>query len=86
MKKPRPFSHSPIYINERRERLAEIEQRARRELGLSPSADEGPARLQGVFSRGQQHVRRHRQRGGGLSTQKMFLLIVLLFLIWKLLL
>lgn len=85
MRRPRPFSLRPIYTDPRRDRLAEVERRARRELGLDhdePSA----ADLRGVFSRGQRHVLRRREKGRGLSTQKLVLLIVVLLLIWKLLL
>lgn len=34
-RKPRPFNHKLIYSDERDERLKDIEQRARQELGLS---------------------------------------------------
>ena len=34
MNKPRPFNHQPIYTDARRERLQQVEQRARQELGL----------------------------------------------------
>lgn len=86
MKKPRPFNHRPIYINTRRDLLAEIELRAKKEFGLEPDISPLSEDLRGVFSRGRRHVS-HRQKGwGGLSTQKLLLLIVLLLMIWKLLL
>lgn len=40
MMKPRPFNHKPIFIDERKERLAQVEQRARGEASA----------LEGVFT------------------------------------
>ena len=34
MRKPRRFHHDYLYVDERKERLREIEERARSELGL----------------------------------------------------
>ena len=34
VRKPRRFHHDFLYVDERKERLKEIEERARRELGL----------------------------------------------------
>lgn len=85
MRKPRQFSHSYIYVDSRRERLAAIEQQARRELGMDEPTAAGPERLRGVFALGQHHVRRRQERGG-LSTQRLLLLIFILALIWYLLL
>ena len=49
MMKPRPFNHKPIFIDERKERLAQVEQRARGEASaVKPSA------LEGVFTSRQQ--------------------------------
>lgn len=45
MMKPRPFNHKPIFIDERKERLAQVEQRVRGEASaVKPSA------LEGVFT------------------------------------
>lgn len=85
MKRPRPFSHRPIFIDARRDRLAEIEQRARRELDMENTGTEHVADLHGVFSRSQQHANHRKERGRGLSMKSMLLLILLLLLIWRLL-
>ena len=82
MRKPRPFSHSPIYINDRKARLAEIEERARRELGLAEPRPYSGDELQGVFS----SVQRHRKgRGWRWNTQSLLMaltvLVVLLLLV-----
>ena len=77
MRRPRPFSHSPIYINERRERLADVEHKARRELGLEYK-DTFPETLHGLFKSVQRH-----QKGRGLrwNTPKLTLLIFVLIVI-----
>ncbi len=41
MRKPRRFHHDYIYVDERKERMKEIERRARQELGLSSMEDKG---------------------------------------------
>ncbi len=53
MPKPRGFNHKYIYYDERRARLRDIEERARRELGMSPPEGSGSAaRLRGAFAAG----------------------------------
>ena len=37
--KPRAFSHQYIYVNERKERLAKIEENAMRDLGMLPEKE-----------------------------------------------
>ena len=86
MKKPRHFNHKPIFLDDRRERLAEIENRARRELGLDvPESSEADG-LHGIFSRGLRHARSRKDAANGLGTRKILLLIAVLLLIWMLLL
>ncbi len=86
MRRPRTFSHKPIYIDERRERLAEIEQRVRQELGMDTPADGLTEKKQGLLHGRHERQARRKTIIGTLSSQKLLLLIVLLFLIWKLLL
>ena len=87
MRKPRRFNLRPIYVDERKERLKAIEQKARRELGMEaqehPSASE---RLHGVFT--EKAVRRQRPKTGLLQPgiPMLVLLIVILVIIWRLLL
>ena len=35
MRKPRGFNHQYIYVNERKEKLEKMEEKAKRELGIS---------------------------------------------------
>lgn len=76
MKRPRPFSHSPIYINDRKSRLAEVEQRARRELGLSTPDDGNSENLRGVFKSVQKH-----RKGTGMRWDSLKLLLFVFVLI-----
>ena len=61
MNKPRPFNHQPIYVDARRERLKQIEQRARLELGLAPASAYVPSDLRGTFSAKQKEQRKGRE-------------------------
>ena len=36
MRKPRGFNHSYIYVDERKEKLAKMEENAKRDLGMLP--------------------------------------------------
>ena len=61
-RRPRGFSHRLIYSDERRERLREIEERARRELGMLPPREFRPDDLRGAFVRSTRHLRRRKER------------------------
>ena len=77
MDKPRPFNHQPIYIDARRERLEQIEQRARQELGLAPQSAYVPSDLHGVFSA----VQKQRRKGRGLLLWSLPMLLAVLLVI-----
>lgn len=85
MKRPRPFSLKPIYIDERRELLTEIEQRARGELGLEPAEQQLSKRLHAAFAAKSRSVA---TRGvAGWMVLPMAMLVVIVFIvIWKFLL
>lgn len=70
MMKPRPFNHKPIFIDERKERLAHVEQRARDEASAVK-----PLALEGVFTSRQQ------QRKSAIQLSVPMLLSVLLILL-----
>ena len=46
MRKPRGFNHQYIYVNERKEKLEKMEEKAKRELGMLPDKE---------FTAGPQH-------------------------------
>ena len=60
--KPRAFNHQYIYVDERKERLAKIEEKAKRDLGMLPpeelSAEE---RIRGKFVEGTKHLKRRKE-------------------------
>ena len=83
MNKPRAFNHQPIYIDARRERLEQVEQHARQELGMAPPSAYVPSDLHGVFSAAQ----KQRQKGRGLLLWSLpMLLAVILVLLASVLL
>lgn len=84
MQKPRRFNHSPIYMDPHRDRLAEIEQRARRELGLDANDEPRLTSLKGCFTKNRRDRRSFAL--SGLTIVLMLALIMLIFIIWKILL
>ena len=81
MPKPRPFHHSYIYVDERKEKLAKIEERARRELGMTEEKPFDPERIRGAFVEGTTHLKRRKERGQRLSLGTiLIILFVLLFI------
>ncbi len=98
MNKPRPFSLRPIYIDERSERLAAVEKRARQQIAAADAtAVSAPGKLRCQCSpeepvdRQRLHAAfasaRHRQRkGGGLLLSLPMLLSLVLLLTASLLL
>ena len=78
MNKPRPFNHQPIYIDERRERLEQVELRARQELDLVPASAYVPSDLHGVFSANQKQ--RHKSRGLLFWTLPMLVSVLIVLL------
>ena len=51
MRKPRGFNHSYIYVDERKEKLAKMEEDAKRELGMLPEKEFSPEDIRGKFTR-----------------------------------
>lgn len=93
LKKPRGFHHEYIYADKRKERLNDIEDRARAELGMNESNQAEYSgqheRIRGLFFDATKHVRRRRERklAGGfiLSYGVIIVLLILLIAIWKML-
>lgn len=80
MPKPRGFNHNYIYYDERRARLREIEERARRELGMEQPGGYDAERIRGTFASGTHHSRRARGRRGHAS-QRFNVAVLALLLI-----
>ncbi|MBR5935711.1 MAG: hypothetical protein IKZ89_06135 [Bacteroidaceae bacterium] len=79
VREPRRFEHKYIYYDERKEKLAKIEQNAKRELGMLPEEEFNPERIRGKFLEGTTHLKRRKENGGPrLSFPVAIVLIVLL--------
>ena len=62
--KPRAYSHQYIYVNERKERLAKIEENAKRDLGMLPEKElTAEERIRGKFVEGTKHLKRRKESG-----------------------
>lgn len=84
MRKPRGFQHKYIYYDERKEKLARIEENAKRELGLLPPKEFTPEDIRGKFVEATHHLKRRKQSGRKpLSYGVLIMLIVLLILLMK---
>ncbi len=60
-RKPRGFNHKFIYYDERKARLKAVEERARRELGMSVPVTRCADNLRGVFADSTKHLRRRKE-------------------------
>jgi hypothetical protein len=62
--KPRAYSHQYIYVDERKERLAKIEENAKRDLGMLPPKElTAEERIRGEFVEGTKHLKRRKESG-----------------------
>ena len=87
-RKPRRFNHQYIYVDERRERLQAMEERAKRELGLIPEPEKTvEERIRGRFVEQTSHLKRQQEKGGASSSKWLIiiaaLLVALLFALLK---
>lgn len=60
---PRGYHHNYMYIDERKEKLKAIEERAKRELGMLPPKPVDPEQIRGTFVKGTKHLRRRQESG-----------------------
>lgn len=63
VRKPRGFQHNYIYHDPRKEKLKEIDERAKRELGILPPKEFAPEDLRGKFVQATKHVKRRKDSG-----------------------
>lgn len=59
-RKPRGFQHDWIYVDERREKLQKIEEKAKRDLGMLPEKEYDPERIRGSFVEATTHLKRYK--------------------------
>lgn len=78
-RKPRGFNHQYIYVDERREKLKAMEERAKRELGLIPEAEKTTEeRIRGKFVEQTSHLRRQQEKGKPSSSKWLIIIAALL--------
>lgn len=63
MRKPRGFNHRYIYVDERKEKLAKMEESAKRDLGMLPEKEFNPEDIRGKFVEGTTHLKRRKESG-----------------------
>ncbi|WP_294593962.1 hypothetical protein [uncultured Bacteroides sp.] len=83
MRKPRGFNHQYIYVDERKEKLAKMEEKAKRELGMLPEKKFTPEDIRGKFVEGTTHLKRRKQSGRKpVHLGMILILIALLVFLW----
>lgn len=87
MPAPRRFSHNYIYVDERKEKLRKIEERAKRELGMLPPEElTYEQKIRGAFVGETKHLKRRKEQGKRISTKMIIIaLFICLFLLHYLL-
>lgn len=82
--KPRGFQHNYIYYDPRKEKLAKIEEDAKRELGMLPEKDFNPEDIRGKFVGATTHLKRRKESGRKpVSSGILIIIIVVLILVMK---
>ena len=82
MRKPRPFHHEYIYVDERKEKLHKMEEDAQRDLGMIPPKEFSPEDIRGKFIEGTTHLKRRKESGREpLSYATIFVAIAVLLYI-----
>lgn len=81
MRKPRGFNHQYIYVNERKEKLEKMEEKAKRELGMLPDKEFSPEDIRGKFVEGTTHLKR-RKASGRKPVSFGIILIIIAFLLY----
>ena len=76
VRKPRGFNHQYIYVDERKEKLAKMEEDAKRDLGILPD-------IRGKFIEGTTHLKRRKESGRKPAHLGVILAIIaLLIFLW----
>jgi hypothetical protein len=84
MNKPRGYQHQYIYYDERKEKLAKIEENAKRDLGMLPPKEFTPEDIRGKFVEATKHLKRRKESGKKpVSYGVLILFIVLLLLLMR---
>lgn len=83
-RKPRGFQHNYIYYDPRKEKLREIDERAKRELGKLPPKEFSPEDIRGKFVCATKHLKRRKDSGRKpVSYGVLIMLIVALLMLMR---
>ncbi|MBQ8674074.1 MAG: hypothetical protein IJ511_08515 [Bacteroides sp.] len=83
MRKPRGFNHPYIYVDERKEKLAKMEEKAKRDLGLLPEKEFSPEDIRGKFVEGTTHLKRRKKSGRKPAHPGLLLgIVAVLLVLW----
>ena len=82
VRKPRGFHHNWIYVDERKEKLAKIEENAKRELGMLPPKEFDPEDIRGKFAENTTHLKRFKEKGSKANNAMIVFLIIVLLWVW----
>lgn len=83
VRKPRRFNHRYIYVDERKEKLAKMEEDAKRELGMLPEKEFSPEDIRGKFIEGTTHLKRRKESGRKpVHLGVILIIIALLIFLW----
>jgi hypothetical protein len=81
MNKPRGYQHKYIYYDERKEKLAKIEENAKRDLGMLPPKKFTPEDIRGKFVDATTHLKRRKQSGKKPVSYGVLIMSIILLLI-----
>jgi len=83
MRKPRRFNHQYIYVDERKEKIAKMEEDAKRDLGMLPEKEFSSEDIRGKFVQGTTHLKRRKESGRKPVSFGIILIIIgLLLFLW----
>ena len=83
VRKPRGFNHQYIYVDEGKEKLAKMEEDAKRDLGILPEKEFSPEDIRGKFIEGTTHLKRRKESGRKPAHLGVILTIIaLLIFLW----
>jgi len=81
-REPRRFEHQYIYVDERKERLQKIEEKAKLDLGMIQNAEPTTEeRIRGKMVEQTSHLKRRRENGSPLTTKRLILILAVMALI-----
>lgn len=88
MHEPRRFNHKYIFVDERKEKLDRIVEKAKRDLGMLPAEEKSCSeRLKGAFTNDGSHLSRRKEGGERISSRvavaALFVCALILYFLLK---